>query len=74
VGLDVAPDHIEDIYSELEDTPDPSPVFARLSAHESGWLALHILDQALKDRENISDEIESELRVRPSRLSFALIS
>ena len=67
--VDSPPDHIGNLYSELEDASEVGPILSRLSASEAGWLARHIREQVVKDRERIGEEIESELRVRLSVLA-----
>jgi breast cancer 2 susceptibility protein len=62
--VDSPPDHIENLFDELEDASEVGSVFARLTATEAGWLAKHIRYEISKDRERVVDEIESELKVR----------
>lgn len=66
---DSIPDHIENVYDDLEETSNVAPVFAKLSGTEAGWLANYIREKIVKDKERMGDEIENELNVR---LNFSL--
>lgn len=59
---DSAPDHIDDLYDELEDASKAGKVIASLTAIEAGWLAKYIRERLMRDREAIDDEIEQELQ------------
>jgi breast cancer 2 susceptibility protein len=61
--LESQPDHIPNIFDDLEDAPQPGSVFARLSPDEAGWLAQFIREKVEKDRERAGDDIELELKV-----------
>lgn len=52
------------MYDELEYPDTAAKVIARTTSYEAAWLALHIQRQNEKEREQIGEEIEKELRVR----------
>jgi len=62
-GEDDPPNHIEDIYDQLEDasTTEASVILGRLGYQPAGWLARLIREKVLKEREQSRDEFESEL-------------
>jgi hypothetical protein len=63
---DTIPDHIDDIYEQLEDASanEVSAILGRLNYQEAGWLARLIREKVVKEREQSHDEFESELNVR----------
>lgn len=60
---DSPPDHVEDLYEDLENTSELGPILARLTPEESGWLARYVRAKIEKDREQAGEEIEQELKV-----------
>lgn len=52
------------MYDELEYPDTAAKVIARANSYEAAWLALQIHRQNQKEREQIGEEIEKELRVR----------
>ncbi|KJA28356.1 hypothetical protein HYPSUDRAFT_696943 [Hypholoma sublateritium FD-334 SS-4] len=57
-----APEQIDSMYDELEYPDTAAKVIARTTSYEAAWLALHIQRQNEKEREQIGEEIEKELR------------
>jgi hypothetical protein len=68
--LDAAPDHIDNLYDELEDPLNATKTIASVTTNEAGWLARYIREKSLRDREAVSEEVERELQVRISYLSL----
>src|ERR1700722_4686628 len=68
--LDSFPEHIENIYEELEEESTIGPILAKLSKRDAGWLARYIRDSTIKDRERIADEIQNELTASYSFFSL----
>lgn len=69
--LDFPPDSVDDLLFALEETctnpsPNESPnaIITRTTREEAGWLACAIREKLVKDRENMSEEIDRELQVR----------
>jgi breast cancer 2 susceptibility protein len=61
-SLDSAPDHIDNLYDELEDSSKAAEVIANVTANEAGWLTRYIREKSLRDREAASEEVEQELQ------------
>jgi breast cancer 2 susceptibility protein len=61
---DDPPDKIYDIYDTLqEDVEAAKSVISSLGHEDAGWLARHIRERAVQDRDGVSREIEQELDV-----------
>lgn len=72
--LDSPPDHIDNMYDELEDPAEASRLLSRLSANDAGWLARHVRHRLEADREKIGEEIEQELQVTTGLLCLQIFS
>ncbi|KAA1468122.1 hypothetical protein DENSPDRAFT_372910 [Dentipellis sp. KUC8613] len=59
---DPQPNHIEDIFDELDGGKEFSVVTARISLTEAGWLARFIRDKIAQERAQIGEEIERDLK------------
>ncbi|KXN88856.1 hypothetical protein AN958_06726, partial [Leucoagaricus sp. SymC.cos] len=55
------PDHIEELYDQLEEHSDATTVLGRISAKDAGWLAQHARRCMDLERERAGDEITKEL-------------
>jgi breast cancer 2 susceptibility protein len=60
---DAAPDHIDNLYDNLEDASTAVKVIASVTANEAGWLARYIREKSLRNCETVGEEIEQELQV-----------
>jgi breast cancer 2 susceptibility protein len=60
-GLESEPDYIENLYDDLEDPTQAAHTLTRLSISEAGWLARHIREVLLRDRERVGELITQEL-------------
>ena len=65
------PDHIEDLFDELDALPaaEIGAFIRQLGADEAGWLARYLRRRSEKDREHATEEIECEMAVS-SLISF----
>lgn len=76
VVLDYPPDHVEDIYDQLEESQDSNSLIKGLSPQESGWLASVIRSKSTAARERVAESIRKDLNVslsigsRPRRSRF----
>ncbi|KAK0481755.1 hypothetical protein IW261DRAFT_1472286 [Armillaria novae-zelandiae] len=61
VGEDGPPDHIDDLYDQLEEPEEANKIISAISPTDAGWLVRRIRKQLEKDQENLMDEIEKEL-------------
>lgn len=61
---DDPPDKIYDIYDTLqEDVEAAKSVISSIGHEDAGWLARHIRERAVQDRDGVSKEVEQELEV-----------
>ena len=61
---DGPPDKIYDIYDTLlEDIETGKSVISSIGPEDAGWLARHIRERAVQERDVVSKEIEQELEV-----------
>ena len=61
---DGPPDEIYDIYDTLqEDIEAAKSVISSIGHEDAGWLARHIREKAVQERDGVSKEIEQELEV-----------
>ncbi|KAL0951607.1 hypothetical protein HGRIS_008287 [Hohenbuehelia grisea] len=58
---DDVPDHIDNLYDELEDPMSASAVMSKITPSEAGWLAQLIHANIVKEKESASDEMQREL-------------
>ncbi|KLO09271.1 hypothetical protein SCHPADRAFT_574338 [Schizopora paradoxa] len=60
---EIAPDHIEDLFDELDctDPPDLPAFFRKLNPRDAGWLARFLNAKCERDRERAGDEIQAEV-------------
>ncbi|KIJ66231.1 hypothetical protein HYDPIDRAFT_109225 [Hydnomerulius pinastri MD-312] len=66
---DGPPDSIDDMYDEIEEDPAAvKRIISSISSQDAGWLARHIRDKAVQEREGVEREIDQELEsVCPAR-------
>lgn len=57
------PEHIDDLYEELEEPAEAGAVIRRVTPNDAGWLAQHIRKRLEHDVEKIREEIQQELQV-----------
>lgn len=61
---DGPPDKIYDIYDTLQEDPEAAKnIISSISHEDAGWLARHIRERAVQERDGVSKEIEQELEV-----------
>ncbi|KAL5536048.1 hypothetical protein ACEPAF_4152 [Sanghuangporus sanghuang] len=60
---DMPPDHIEDLFDELDALPsgEVGPFIRQLGVDECGWLARYLRRRSEKDKENAAEEVECEM-------------
>jgi breast cancer 2 susceptibility protein len=61
--LESAPNHIDNLYDDLDDASKAAKIIASATANEAGWLARYIREKALRDQESAGEEVEHELQV-----------
>jgi breast cancer 2 susceptibility protein len=61
--LESAPDHIDNLYDDLDDASKAAKIIACATTNEAGWLARYIREKALRDQESAGEEVEHELQV-----------
>jgi breast cancer 2 susceptibility protein len=76
MALGDPPDHIEELYDQLEEHEDALSLLAGISSREAAWLAKHAKECMQVEREHVGEEIERELQViillSQRRLKFSL--
>lgn len=61
---DGPPDKIYDMYDTLrEDAETAKSIISSVSHEDAGWLARHIQERTIQERDEVSKEIEQELEV-----------
>jgi len=58
------PDHIANLYDDLEEDADANSVLRRIAPCDAGWLSQYVREQISKDREKASMRFDEELNVR----------
>ncbi|KAL5533656.1 hypothetical protein ACEPAG_116 [Sanghuangporus baumii] len=60
---DMPPDHIEDLFDELDALPpgEVGPFIRQLGVDECGWLARYLRRRSEKDKDNAAEEVECEM-------------
>ncbi|EKM84055.1 hypothetical protein AGABI1DRAFT_104048 [Agaricus bisporus var. burnettii JB137-S8] len=59
---DEPPDHIEELYDQLEEHDDALGLLSRISSQDAAWLAQHTKRCMQVEREQVGEEIEKELQ------------
>lgn len=61
--VDEPPDHIEELYDQLEEHDDALGLLSQISSQDAAWLAQHTKRCMQVEREQVGEEIEKELQV-----------
>lgn len=62
---DEPPDHIDELYDQLEEHHDAMNLLSRITPPDAAWLAKHTQRCMEVERDRVGDEIERELEVMP---------